>query len=311
MCARDRKPVGPALTPDEVEELAWRLQARSAGERVAFLEWEGTIYFAHHREGDPAPTSAVVKLVQGIYELVPDRAHRILRRRIFSTAEPTPMCTGTVKVAARRLTAPVRATARGLHVDVRFVDVTEASSGALRPARGAPSFAAGPPELPGPPPRSHADFMRLALRLASEVRRDEANLYRSPRPVASLLVSSGGDILATATNTNGWNRTLHAEVNLVQGHYARSGAGLPPGARIYTTRKPCKMCAGLIWCGASDLRSLTVYYGEEDRGRAARQTVLTLGSPERSRWSRDEAALRHRIEEPLFVTACPGSPTRP
>jgi tRNA(Arg) A34 adenosine deaminase TadA len=38
--------------------------------------------------------------------------------------------------------------------------------------------------------------------------------------------------------------------------------------------KPCKMCAGMIWHCAEDIRTSKVYYLEHDPGPNARLTLL-------------------------------------
>ena len=57
------------------------------------------------------------------------------------------------------------------------------------------------------------------------------------------------------------------------------------------------MCAGLLWDHCADRTTLRVFYGEEDPGRAARATVLDLGSASRERFSRSaaerDAAVQH------------------
>jgi tRNA(Arg) A34 adenosine deaminase TadA len=302
--------------PTLAERIAGAL-AGPAGGDLAFLEDRGRVFFARALEPGPFPPSPVFRLVHGIYEVEPERARWIVRRRIFSTAPPGPLCSGTVKVAARRLSAPIapaagfsngsskfelafenHACAPRIHADLALVDVGGASLGRdLLDARPPATLAA---LLGDARPRGPADFMRAALALADAIPAG-ASRYRSDRRVAALLVSADGELLAAAVNTNARNRTLHAEVNLVAAHARRARAPIPPGARIYTTLKPCRMCAGLIWCAAADVASLRVFYAQDDPGPGARETVLDPRTLERRRASRSAAELDLRLQAPLAL----------
>ncbi|HEX4924736.1 MAG TPA: Bd3614 family nucleic acid deaminase, partial [Bdellovibrionales bacterium] len=64
-----------------------------------------------------------------------------------------------------------------------------------------------------------------------------------------------------AHNTNHSNRTLHAELNLVQSWWRMHQAPLPAGAEIYTTLEPCRMCSGMIHHAGPETK---VWYLEPD-----------------------------------------------
>ena len=232
---------------------------------TAFLEVPGeTIYFAHAPEARPGlPHSAITRLIQGIWETEAAQARRILRRRIFTSANvATPMCTGMVKVAAKRLSLQTLPDA----TDLPGRDVS---------AQGNPELAQAPAPEPAPgPPRSPADLLAFALSLATEIPRREGPRYTLDRPVAAILADADGRILATAVNRNARNRTLHAEVRLAQAWHHRTGRGFPPGARVYVTLKCCRMCAGMLWQTAEQPETLHVHYAEDDPGPQARATEL-------------------------------------
>jgi len=122
--------------------------------------------------------------------------------------------------------------------------------------------------------------------------------------IAALLVSAEARILAWAVNSSARNKTLHAEVNLVQSYCRRTGAPLPAGARIYTTLKSCKMCAGMIWSAARDPLSLRVFFGKDDPGPKARATVLSANSFERIRVA--QAAGRPELAQARVEFESPG-----
>jgi tRNA(Arg) A34 adenosine deaminase TadA len=140
--------------------------------------------------------------------------------------------------------------------------------------------------------------MEFAKTLANRIPSDSP-LHSQNRAVAAIITDSERNLLSWATNTNAKNRTLHAEVNALQRHYAETGLPLPEGSRIYTSLKPCKMCAAMIWHCAADPASIRVFYGEDDPGPNAKLTVLTPGSFERKRASRNAAEVDLALESHL------------
>lgn len=97
--------------------------------------------------------------------------------------------------------------------------------------------------------------------------------------VATLLVDKTGKILAWGLNTNSGNRTLHAEVNMLQSWYrtnkSSAANGLPESCRIYTTLQCCAMCAGMIVATARKPDTIHVYYGMTDPSQKRATTALT------------------------------------
>lgn len=232
-------------------------------EDLAILRDGARTYFARSTRDCPPHLSAPVILIQGIYDLRPELARKIVRHRIFTTVPPSPSVAGIVRVAAKRITTGLDPTDPVLALG---------SSEELVELRSEAFHFPMPPAVPAPrSSASHADPMSLARELAAQVPRDRA-LYECDRPVAALLVSRDGSLLAAALNTNARNRTLHAEMNLIRA----MGGRLPAGSRLYVTLKPCRMCAGMIHDSAEDLRALRVIYGDEDPGPNARHTALDL-----------------------------------
>lgn len=134
----------------------------------------------------------------------------------------------------------------------------------------------------GDPGVGEANPMEVALAL---IRRVPLHEHRSlsSRPIAAVLTDREGRFLAWAINSSASNKTLHAEVNLIQGYCRHVGGTLPVGAQIFTTLKSCKMCAGMIWNAAANPLAVRVYYAEFDPGPKARLTVLNAGTFERER----------------------------
>ncbi|MEM9554066.1 MAG: Bd3614 family nucleic acid deaminase [Acidobacteriota bacterium] len=90
--------------------------------------------------------------------------------------------------------------------------------------------------------------------------------------IGALLVDESGNLLAWALNTKDQNSTCHAEVNLLQSFFYRHRQPVPPKCTVYTTLKPCRMCAGMI-SHATDQR-VAVVYGQDDRGPDATGTSV-------------------------------------
>jgi len=276
------------ISQEIIETIAWTLKGSSL-EDIAFLENAGVLYFSRFSPKSLIPTSSVVQLIQGIYETQPEQARAILRNRVFTTAVPTEMCLGMVSVAAKRLTSQVLPIDHKLNLSFQWTEIPSLHSPIVQ----------RPPVLEKQVDfSSNRDFMQLAQALVADVPRSQ-KLYQSDRPIAALLVSEKNKILSWGINSNSKNKTLHAEVKMIQSFYQATKAPLPSHSRIYTTLKPCKMCSGMIWNTAQDLHSLKVYFGETDPGPKGKQTVLTLGTPERRRASRNESELHLAIEHPL------------
>lgn len=243
---------------------------------IAWLQSGGRFYFAaNEASGRREPTSAVVRLIQGVYDREPAMARKILRARIHATGELTEMCRGMIRVAAKRASERAEPPFRDASSPpAGWVDVTR-SRNALEADLG---FAREPEEERG------LSEMALARALVARVARDpELSLHAQSRPVAAVLMSARGEVLGRAWNTNASNRTLHAELSLVQDFFRRTGGLLPPGSAIHATLKPCKMCAAMIWHCAEDVSSLRVFFDQDDPGPNAKATVLDPGSFERIR----------------------------
>lgn len=241
-----------------------------------------------------AARSAIVDLIQGIYETYPAHARKIVRNRIYATAVPTPMCQAMGKVAAKRITAGVAPFASGvtdLPEAAKFSVTDVLENEAIRiygipresPVSREPS---DPPEISDAPKTlaTPLSAMNLALTLAGSVVR-KGELYDQARPVGAVLVDARGNVLGTAINTNARNRTLHAEINLIQNYDSRHGLPLPAGCAIYVSLKPCKMCAAMIGHAAGPgLGALRVLYAEDDPGPQARHTFLDQVAGVQTHW---------------------------
>ena len=75
-------------------------------------------------------------------------------------------------------------------------------------------------------------------------------------------------------NLAGENRSLHAEVNLVQRWWAREGRPIPADAQVFVTQQSCRMCAAILVTACAAPETLRVYYRDPDPGRFAQSTEL-------------------------------------
>lgn len=251
---------------------------------LAALQHGEQVFFSERMTVPHEPHTAITDLIQGIWREHPAQARKILRNRIFTTiARPDPMERGMLKVAAKRLTA-------GLSPDdikQRLDPEGDRTWERLRqPA---------PPELvfltATESPREW--ITRTLARPPHEADRPR---YERDRAVAAILISPEGQPLVAAVNTNASDRTRHAEVNLLQGWWARQKTPLPPGCRILVSLQCCRMCAGMIWRSAAEPMRIHVDYLQNDPGPMARGTILQAKSPERRLENRTPLELNQELE---------------
>ncbi len=213
---------------------------------MAWLEWNGTVYWSQYSRSAFEPRSAVTSLIEGIWQLLPGSAHFILRSRIFMNYEPTEMCRGMIVVCGKRmarLPAPPDEILRRMRLKIDAIEVD-----ALTVSRTSRS-------------RGHSSSSAFSL----------PELDRS---IECWLLSREGRLLACAINTSGRNRTQHAEMNLLQLWWMREKRPLPAGSRLITTLEPCPMCAGAIWECIERTNDFRVQYVSPDPGTVVNKSVL-------------------------------------
>ena len=256
----------PATRPYAPTDLDRAVVARALGERTgALLVHDDTVLFTASAPPEHAPASAVFDLLQAIHHAFVGRAHLVSRRRLLSTAAPSAFDREAVRLFGGKLCANVPARAGSLP-PLRWRDLTAATEQARE---GAQQKSALP--TPTLPLTSEEALVSHAVALA-EAPSTSAPLALRDRAVAALLVDDAGRVLCAARNTNGTNRTLHAEVNLLQRWWARHRSPVPAGTRVVTSLQPCRFCAELILKCAPQLTE--VLYARPDPGRLARGTAL-------------------------------------
>ncbi len=263
------------LVEKRAEHIAFLLSRE--GYDLAFVEHRGTLYYSYCPKGLEGPSSAVVKLLQGVFDQQVDHSFFILRQRVYTTTSLTEMCRGMVKVVAKRATELVASEDHRLKLGLSFVEVGQTSDFLWESrhlsSENMISVAEFKKNFRGRAPGGDQSFAALAKELASLVPRGEV-LHDQDRSIAAVLVSPQGEILSYGLNSNSKNKTLHAEVNLVQRYYRETGERLPEGATIFSTHKPCKMCAGMIYHWSETPLGPHVYYEVQETGGLSRSTVL-------------------------------------
>lgn len=244
---------------------------------LAFVEHKGVVYYALFPQNTSAPSSATVKLLQGLFDQFVDHSFFILRQRIFVTGSLTEMCRGMVKVVGKRINENIVPKNHGLSLDLRFEQVGTPEE-VLIPVRHLNSENQSSLQdiqewIATNTAVTSMDLLRLAGGLARRVPRG-AILHDYDRDIAALLLDSSGKVLSYGVNSNSKNKTLHAEVNLLQRLFREYKRKIPKDAVLYSTHKPCKMCAGMIYHWSEDPLSAKVFYSVEETGVLSRHTVL-------------------------------------
>lgn len=252
-------------SPDVDPRAAAVLAALRGHDDAAVVVHGDEVWYATGTVRPERGRTPLVDLIQGVREARED-ADIVLRRRVFVTWEPTELDRAVVQVAARRVSRVPPASGTVAPSSLR--DAVPWANAAR--ARAAVEAVAGLPALP-----DAADEARWAAWLAASsaaVAPGSAPRRQRDRPEVAVLVGPDGAPLAAARNTSGRNRTLHAEVNLVQGWVARTGRPIPAGAMIVCTLAPCRMCAAMIV--AASAQPVDVRFLRADPGRLASGTAL-------------------------------------
>ncbi|WP_413582798.1 Bd3614 family nucleic acid deaminase [Bdellovibrio sp. HCB288] len=242
------------------------------------MEHKGRVFFSHYRQNLMAPSSAVVKLLQGLFDRHIDHSFFILRQRIYTTAPITEMCRGMVKVVAKRITDLILPEADpdfSETLEFHEIDSSERTLSSVNQLsqQNQISLVDLCATLPGNTLNTDAKRLESAFKLSQIVPRGKV-LHDFDRGIAAILISAQGEILSFGINSNSKNKTLHAEVNMVQRYFRETGRKLPAGSVVYSTHKPCKMCAGMIYNWSESTEQLKVIYGIEESGGMSNHTVL-------------------------------------
>lgn len=254
---------------DLQEQIAFELKAAYGPEHdYAWVTHQEKVYFAKYPRGLEGPCSAVVKLIQHLFDDFVDQSFFILRNRIFCTGRLTLMCEGMVQLAAKRATGGVLPKDNSQPTQMPKIEVGAPEEHVLK-TKHAVQVPWKPPYLIGDAIEAHYYLQDLI----SKIPRGEV-LHDYNRPIAAFICSAEGKVLSWAVNNNSKNKTLHAEIAAIQKFHQVFKSKLPAGSVIYTSLKPCRMCAGMIVDMAEDPKDLKVIYFQDDPGPLAQNTEL-------------------------------------
>jgi pyrimidine deaminase RibD-like protein len=214
-------------------------------------------------------TSAVTRLIAGVNATFGEERYRYLRRRIFCDSEVSTWDRNLVKVCAKRITQcdnsaedyAAQVTSATRVVDVGMDLLADKDSERCIQSLGTRI--------------THRDAMILIAEITSseQDKFSGAKLHQAPRRVACLLLDREGEILGANVNTNAGSQLRHAEVNLLLSLAERGMSSIPTGATLFTSLKPCRMCAAAI-IPHVESRSLRIIALNDDPGPHGRHQML-------------------------------------
>lgn len=214
-------------------------------------------------------TSAVTRLIAGVNATFGEERYRYLRRRIFCDGEVSTWDRNLVKVCAKRITQCDNSTedyAAQVTSATRVVDVGMDLLADKDSERCIQSLGTR---------ITHRDAMILIAEITSseQDKFSGAKLHQAPRRVACLLLDREGEILGANVNTNAGSQLRHAEVNLLLSLAERGMSSIPTGATLFTSLKPCRMCAAAI-IPHVESRALRIIALNDDPGPHGRHQML-------------------------------------
>ena len=235
----------------------------------AFLIHDQKIYVPDVPKDHLRAHTPITVLIEGICAQFPDQARIILRERICTKTPLTPRCDGMIKVAAKRASILDED-----NFSDRFLEAeTESTIIHVTPAE-TPKF-----EIADAP--KSFETLELAYTFTLKLKgysKAQPELSRSDRMVGALLLGPQNETLAYAWNTNGSNRTQHAELNLLRTYLKNGGIKIPANSTLVVSLKPCAMCAAQILAFAESISTLKIIYLENDPGPKAQNSVLQKDS---------------------------------
>ena len=261
------------------------LSENLALEKIAWIATATDTYIVSHPSG--SVRSPIRDLIEAVYRLeslpsadslpAVSHARAILRERIHANYNASISDRETVKVAAKRLSAPSEGSGPG---------ESPGSQTHRLAAPPLPAFKMNPPlaeTIPLFPKTISSEDIPFWLGHLKKQTQTAREKWTSDRPVSAILVDGEGQVLAYTWNTNAVIRTRHAEWNLCEFLLAQ-GRKIPIGATLYVSLKPCRMCAARIWETAEDPSKLNVISLENDPGPLAQGTMLEARSAARVRY---------------------------
>lgn len=252
------------------QEIAYYLQQRANDRDFAFLIHKEIVYFSFFPKFLKCPSSAVVKLIQGIFDQHRDLSFFILRERIYSSREISLLEKGMIRIVAKRASSIdvstfISSKEKPTH---QFIEI--GADEIIYPVKSL--IEENLPELPSVI-NKETEAMSWAQKIAQSVRR-EPRWHDSNRSIGALITDNSGRVLSHSCNSACLNKTLHAEVRSIQNHWRSTNSLLPRGAKIFVTLEPCEMCLGMILSSAEEPESIRIYFAEKEKRPSAMRTTF-------------------------------------
>ncbi len=251
------------------EQIAFDLRRRFGPDfEFAWVTHQNKTYFAKHPKNRVGPASPTVKLIQFLFDDFVDQSFFILRNRIFCTSALTSMCEGMVQLAAKRASGGISAKDHALSHSFDFLELG-ADSFYLSQTKHEVLVEWKAPTQVDDPIEAYFHLQELIAKIP----RGEV-LHDFNRPIAALICDGNGKVLSWAVNNNSKNKTLHAEVVAILKYFKAHQCKLPAKTRVYTSLKPCRMCAAMLIEMSEDPNGLNAIYFQDDPGPLAKNTEL-------------------------------------
>lgn len=245
---------------------------------TAAIETSNVIFYSSYSPRPQEPHSAITQLIQGLYQIYPERALKLLRRPIILNHTPSLLCRGMISIAGKRYRIDIDYFERMHHQTI--IPIVYHSSHTLSPEPLSP--------LP-----SYMDIQEWV--------KSPPILCNTQKKVRSVLMNQNKCYLMSAENEATSNKTLHSEVVLLQKYYAFHQQGFSLPTTLMTNLQSCKMCAAMWWHMHSDpWKNLQSIYSHPELGPSARDTILTSGGNWRRSISNNQQELYQVFEHSLI-----------
>lgn len=266
------------------EQIHFNLRQKTSAGNIAFVEHNNFIYWSQDYY-QKIPFSPVVILLQNLFDQWIDQSFFILRNRVYYSGEFNYMDLGMLKVVAKRGTDKVVAKNHNMNLEkLSFVEICFTT---LNPMKFLGMNEINKNLVLNSEFELELNLEKLvSLNLSTIARHDQ------DRQIAAVLVDRNNKILSMGINSNSKNKTLHAEVVMLQKYYYQYKELLPVGSKIFSSHKPCKMCAGMIYELAQTKEKPFVFYEKLMTG-----SMNTLGVLDEKKLSIQVPGL---IETPIY-----------
>jgi tRNA(Arg) A34 adenosine deaminase TadA len=254
-------------------------------QQLAVINYQDQIFYSAYSPKNHEPHSAVTQLIQSIYNQFPDEALKILRNRIFLNYTPSLMCLSMIQLAAKRYVVDTKLIVPGCSQKLEFKTLINSNldSGNL--------YEKFEGHLNNQENASQENAFEAALNwLKSEQNHKKLEGKSIRKNIKAFLTDTHKSFFLFSENLPNKNKTLHAEVALLQNYYQIKQKGFDSPVELYTSLQCCKMCAAMFWhMHENPLMNLKSFYLTKETGPSARNSILNAKSNSRHALKNSEA----------------------